>query len=75
MPSAHVDFDRRHRRMTSSADQYVGKVAVVTPVRPVVRDLTNPEIIEGIWAEADQAIRADRSRRSRRLRLRRTNGT
>jgi hypothetical protein len=61
--------------MTSSAGPIVGKVAVVTPVRPEVRDLTSPETIRGIWAEADAAIRADRSRRNRRLRLRRTNGT
>lgn len=53
----------------------IGKVSVAVPKKPVVRDLTNPKVIESIWADADRAVRADRARRRRRIRTQRLRRT
>ncbi len=38
----------------------VGKVKITSPRKQTPRDLTNPDVIESIWAEAARAVRADR---------------
>lgn len=37
----------------------VGKVKVVNPVRPVLRDLTDPRVIDRIWSEAARVVAAE----------------